>query len=137
MVTDRRIKQTAAREEEPAYLTQPHHLEAGQGLLGALMLDHRALARVSDVLRPYHFHISVQQRLYEAILKPLERGQMAGPITLKNDFEQDGDLEHVGGTEYLAKLASGVVTIINAEDDGYTTYDPYMRRELIALGQDL
>jgi replicative DNA helicase len=37
--------------------------------LGALMLDNRALERVSDFLRPYHFHIPVHQQLYEAILK--------------------------------------------------------------------
>jgi replicative DNA helicase len=62
---------------------------------------------------------------------------MAGPVTLKKYFEKEGDLEHVGGTEYLAELASSVITMINAEDDGRTIYDLYMRRELIALGQDL
>jgi replicative DNA helicase len=62
---------------------------------------------------------------------------MAGPVTLKNYFENEGDLEHVRGTEYLAELASSVITMINAEDDGHTINDLYMRRELIALGQDL
>jgi replicative DNA helicase len=62
---------------------------------------------------------------------------MAGPATLKNYFEKEGDLEHVGGTEYLVELASSVITIINAEDEGRTIDDLYMRRELIALGQDL
>jgi replicative DNA helicase len=36
------------------------------------MLDNRALERVSDFLRPYHFHIPVHQQLYEAILKLAE-----------------------------------------------------------------
>jgi replicative DNA helicase len=62
---------------------------------------------------------------------------MAGPVTLKNYCEKEGDLEHVGGTEYLAELASSVITMINAEDYGLTIYDLYMRRELIAPGQDL
>jgi replicative DNA helicase len=62
---------------------------------------------------------------------------MAGPVTLKNYFEKEGDLEHVGGTEYLAELASSVITMINAEDYGRTIDDLYMRRELIALRQDL
>jgi replicative DNA helicase len=51
----------------------PRNLEAVQGLLGALMLDNRALERVSDVLRPYHVYIAVHQRLYESILKLVER----------------------------------------------------------------
>jgi replicative DNA helicase len=62
---------------------------------------------------------------------------MAGPVTLKISFEKQGDLERVGGTEYLAELASSVITIINAGDEGRTIDDLYMRREMIALGQDL
>jgi replicative DNA helicase len=62
---------------------------------------------------------------------------MAGSITSKNAFEKEGDLERVGGTEYLAELASSVITMINAEDEGRTIDGLYMRRELIALGQDL
>ena len=62
---------------------------------------------------------------------------MAGLVTLKNSFEQEGDLEHVGSTEYLAELAFSVITIINAEDDGRTIDDLYMRRKLIALDRDL
>jgi replicative DNA helicase len=50
------------------------HLEAEQGLLGAHMLDNKALERVSDVLRPYHAHIPMHRRLYETILKLVERG---------------------------------------------------------------
>lgn len=63
MVTDRRIRQTAAREEGPAYRMLPRNLEAEQGLLGALMRDNRDLERVSDVQRPYHVHTPVHQRL--------------------------------------------------------------------------
>jgi hypothetical protein len=62
---------------------------------------------------------------------------MAGPVTLKISFEKESDLERVGGTEFLADLTSSVMTMINAEDEGRTIDDLYMRRELIALGQDL
>jgi replicative DNA helicase len=135
MATERQIKSAAVRDEEPAYRTLPHNLEGEQGLLGALLVDNRALEKVSDFLRPYHFFAPVHQRLYEAILTLVERGQMAGPVTLKNYFEKDSDLSHVGGTEYLADLAASVVTIINAEDYGRTIYDLYLRHELIALYQ--
>jgi replicative DNA helicase len=127
----------AVRDEEPAYRILPQNLEAEQGLLGALMLDNRALEKVSDFLRPFHFRIPVHQRLYEAILKLVERGQLAGPVTLKNYFEKGGDLAHVGGAEYLADLAASVITITNPEDYGRTIYDLHMRRKLIALCQEV
>jgi replicative DNA helicase len=60
MVTDKRIRPTAGRDEEqPAYRILPQNLEAEQGLLGALMIDNSALERVSDFLRPLHFHVPV------------------------------------------------------------------------------
>jgi replicative DNA helicase len=62
---------------------------------------------------------------------------MAGPVTLKHAFEKEGDPEHLGGTEYMAELASSVIKMMNAEDEGHTIGDLYMRRELIVLGQDL
>jgi replicative DNA helicase len=64
-----------------------------------------ALEKVSDFLRPCHFYAPVHQRLYEVILTLTERGQITGPVTLKNYFETDGELAHVGGAQYLADLA--------------------------------
>jgi replicative DNA helicase len=100
------------------------------------MLDNRALERVTDFLHPFHFSIRVHQQLYEGILKLVERGQMAGPVTLKNYSQKDG-LQYVGGTEYLADLSASMITTINTEDYGRTIYDLYMRRELIGLCQKL
>jgi replicative DNA helicase len=137
MVTDRRINPAAGWEEKGAYRILPHNLEAEQGLLSALMFDNSTLERVSDFLRPFQFYVPVHQRLYEAILKLVERGQIAGPVILKNCFERGGDLAHVGGAEYLAELAASVITIINTENYGRTIYDLYMRRELIALCQNV
>ena len=57
----------------------------------------------------------VHGRIYAAIGKLIERGQIANPVTLKNLFDQDGALAEIGGAQYLARLAASVVTIINAE----------------------
>jgi replicative DNA helicase len=126
---------TGGLDEKRAYQELPQNLEAEQGLLGCLLIDNKALERVSDFLRPYHFYVPAHQRIYAAILKLVERGQSAGPVTLKNHFAADAELEHVGGAEYLADLAASIITVINAEDYGRTIHDLYMRRELIALCQ--
>jgi hypothetical protein len=45
---DRQIRPAAGRDEEqPAYRIMPQNLEAGQGLSGTLMLDNRALEKVT------------------------------------------------------------------------------------------
>ncbi len=124
-------------DDTPRYRMLPHNLEAEQGLLGALLVDNRALERVMDFLKPDHFFQPAHQRIYEAISKMQDRGQSASPVTLKNYFETDEDLKHVGGAEYLADLAASVISVVNAEDYGRAIYDLYMRRELIALGEDI
>jgi replicative DNA helicase len=129
---------TPLREPDPEPIRiPPHNTDAEQALLGALLISNSAYARVSEFLQPEHFGYAVHGRIFEAIGKLIERGQIADRITLKNKFDQDGALTEIGGAQYLNQLANSAVTIINAEDYGRTIYDLHLRRELITLGEDV
>ncbi len=129
--------QNSGQNSRQNYRMLPHNLEAEQGLLGTFLVDNRSLEKVGDFLRPPHFFVPAHQRIFEAIMVLVERGQTASPVTLKNYFEKDEDLIPVGGQEYLAELAASVVTIVNTEDYARTIYDLHLRRELITLGEDV
>jgi replicative DNA helicase len=124
-----------AREAE--YRVQPQNEEVEQALLGALLVNNRALEKVSEFLKAAHFYSPVHGRIYEAIAKFVERGQDASPATLKNYFEKDADLANAGGGAYLADLAAGVVSVVNVEDYGRTVYELHLRRALINLGEEV
>ncbi len=115
----------------------PHNADAEQGLLGALLVDNRAFERVSDFLKAEHFYAPAHGRIFTAIATVIERGQIASPITLKGAFDGDEDLTHLGGSAYLADLASGVVTIVNVQDYGRTVFELHLRRQLIGLGEEM
>jgi replicative DNA helicase len=115
----------------------PHNVDAEMALLGAILLNNRAFERVSDFLRPEHFVLSEHTRIYDACMRTIERGQIADPVTLKGLFEQDEALAQVGGVDYLARLAECAATPINAGEYGRLVYDLFVRRELIALGEDV
>ena len=119
------------------YRVPPHNFEAEMALLGAILTNNRAYDRVAEFLRPEHFADARHGRIYEAAGRLIDHGQIADPVTLKNFFEQDGALNDVGGTPYLARLAASIVTIINAEDYGQTIHDRHLRRELINIGGDV
>ncbi len=121
----------------PAYRTLPHNLDAERGLLGAVLVDNRAYERVSEYLEPEHFALGQHGSIYDACSKLIERGQIANPITLKNFFEQDDQLDDLGGAVYLAELAANAVTVINAGEYGRIVYDLHLKRELIAIGGDI
>ncbi len=123
--------------DSASYRILPHNQDAEQGLLGALLVDNRAYEKVGDFLRPAHFFLPAHQRIYDAIIKTIDRGQTASPVTLRSYFEKDEDLKGAGGAGYLAELAATVVSVINAADYGRTIYDLHLRREVIALGEEM
>lgn len=126
-----------AENDNPHYRELPHNQEAEQGLLGALLIDNRAVERVSELVQAPHFYVPAHQRIYEAIIKMTERGQTASPVTLKDYFNDDPDLVELGGANYLAELAGSIMSVVNVEDYARRIYDLFMRRELITLGEEV
>jgi replicative DNA helicase len=119
------------------YRVMPHNLEAEQALLGAILTNNRNLEKVSEYLKAPHFYVPAHGRIYEAIGKLIDRGQDANPITLKNYFEKDQELESVGGADYLSDLARAMTSVIDVSHFGHTVYQLHMRRALITLGEDI
>ncbi|MBN2752686.1 MAG: replicative DNA helicase [Rhodospirillaceae bacterium] len=115
----------------------PYDIEAEQALLGAILNNNAAIDKVIDLLRPEHFADSTHRKIYDLCLSMYGRGDTADPITLKRLMDGTPELERVGGPGYLARLAASVVGIINAEQYGRLVYDLYIRRQLIALGEDV
>src|SRR5204862_3555396 len=77
----------------------------------------------------------IHSRIYQAIARRIEAGQLADAVTLKAEFEHSGVLEEVGGTAYLAQLLTAMVGIINAGEYGRAIYDAWLRRQLIDIGE--
>ena len=123
--------------ETPGYRSPPGNLEAEHALLGALLVNNEAASLVSAFLRPEDFFLPVHGRIYDAVLRMVERGQIANPVTLKHFFERDEALEEAGGGQYLARLAGSAVTVINAEHYGRTIHDLALRRALVAIGEEV
>ena len=127
----------ASAEASATYRTPPHNTEIEAALLGAVLTNNRAFDKMTDFLRPDHFFEPVHARIFDAIAKLIERGQVASPQTLRHLFESDDLLREVGGPQYLYELAASVVSVINAGDYAKMVHDLYLRRELIGLGEDV
>ena len=113
----------------------PANLEAEQALLGALLANNKAYERVSEFLAAEHFVDAVHGRIYAAIQRRVEAGQLADAVTLRVEFEHNGLLDEVGGPAYLGQLLSAMVGIINAGEYGRVIHDAWLRRQLIDVGE--
>ncbi|MDI2091173.1 replicative DNA helicase [Commensalibacter oyaizuii] len=115
----------------------PANIQAEQSLLGALLTNNKAYDKIADFLIGEHFADPINRKIYEAIVRRIEAGQIADAVTLKAEFEHSGILNEVGGIAYLGQLLQSMVGIINARDYGKTIHDAWIRRQLIDIGEDI
>ena len=124
--------------EQEAYRHVPYDIEVEQALLGAILVDNRALEAVSSLIRPEHFYDPLHQRLFEAMSASFERGGMVlTPLTLHAAMKADPGLQEVGGHAYLAGLAQAAPAMPNSRDLARILHDLAARRALIRIGEDI
>ena len=112
----------------------PHNIEAEQGLLGAILLNNEIFYEINDLINIEHFYEPVHRTIYEVINKLVSNGKLATPITLKSYFEVEKNLEEIGGSNYLARLANSTVSLDYAKNYAQIIYDLAVRRGLYDLG---
>ena len=115
----------------------PHNVEAEAALLGALMIDNRIAEDFQTRLRPDHFFEPVHGRVYEAILRLIDRNSIANPVTLKPLFEADETMRELGGPAYLAQLTGNSAALVGARDFANQIYDLAMLRSLVSVGREM
>lgn len=123
--------------ENSTYRMPPVNVEIEQGLLGALLTNNSVYERVSEYIDASHFFDPAHRRIFDVAARLIERGQVANPVTLRSYFLNDGDLDEIGGAEYLINLAENTISVINALDYAKILMDLAMRRDLIDVGEEL
>ena len=115
----------------------PNNLPAEQNLLGALLLDNGVMERIDDRLRAEHFYDPLHGRIFSTMMRLIDRGQLANPVTLKTFFSATEEGQTTEIEDYLGELADGVISIAQAADYASTIYETHLRRELIRIGDDV
>ncbi len=115
----------------------PNNLPAEQNLLGALLLDNGVMERIDDRLRAEHFYDPLHGRIFSTMMRLIDRGQLANPVTLKTFFSATEEGQTTEIEDYLGELADGVISIAQATDYASTIYETHLRRELIRIGDEV
>ena len=121
----------------PSAQALPHNVEAEAALLGALMIDNRIAEDIQLKLRPDHFYEPLHGRIYEQILRLVDRNMIASPVTLRPLFEADEEMKELGGPSYLAQLTGSGAAIIGARDFAEQIYDLALLRALVGVGREM
>lgn len=88
----------------------PHSLDAEASVLGVLLLDHEAIVKVADILRPEDFYVPAHRMVYATMLDLFERREPIDVLSVTNRLSEKKELEAVGGETMIAAFAAAVPT---------------------------
>ncbi len=115
----------------------PNALEAERALLAALLHDNLLYEKISDFLLSKHFFDPLHEKIYEAIVFFIQKGQLANSITLWTYFAKDEMVIERGGKQYLNSLSSYLMLLSHTYDYGKIIFDNYIRRQIIRIGDEM
>ena len=115
----------------------PHSMEAEQSIIGGLMLDREALDQVGDMLTAEDFYRPVHAKIFNVIKDLNSRNQPVDIITVTNLLQMQGDLEGIGGPEYLLNLLDKTISSANIVSHAKIVRDKAILRELIKTNMSL
>jgi replicative DNA helicase len=92
-----------------------HSVEAEQALLGGLMLDPTAWARIATRVVTADFFRTDHRTIFEAIAQLQDRRLAIDAVTVSDYLERLGTLADAGGLAYIARLVDETPTAANVE----------------------
>ena len=117
---------------DPTYAhLQPQAIDFERVVLGALMVDADAFSIVSEILKPESFYEPRHQKIYEAIRNMNMDERPVDIMTLANELTKMGEIEKVGGAQYLMEISSQVASAAHIEAHARILAQKYMARQLI------
>src|SRR5436309_16094640 len=93
----------------------PHNLEAERSVLGAILLHNEAFNLAAEVIDSHDFYRDAHRRIFDKMVKLVERGSAIDLVTLKEELGRAGELEEVGGPAYITSLVDGLPRSTNVE----------------------
>ncbi len=120
--------------EASAARTPPHDLIAEQSTLGGMMLSADAVADVTEALRGIDFYVPKHEIVFDAIVDLYSAGEPTDVIAVTDALLKTGDLQRVGGADYLHSLTSIVPTAANAGFYAEIVAERAMLRRLVDAG---
>ena len=108
-----------------------------QAVLGAMMLEQRAVVHALDILDPDCFYNAKHSRIFEAMISLFVRDVAIDQSTLAEELKRLGWLDEVGGAIYLAELSAKVASAANIDAHARVVLEKALSRRLIETTSDI
>lgn len=112
----------------------PHDDEAEMAVLGGMLMSKDAIGEVSQMLSATDFYEPRNQTVYQSVVDLFAASQPVDVVLVANRLLKDGDLDKVGGADYLHSLVASVPTAANATYYAQIVHQRAILRNVIATG---
>ena len=124
-------------ENESIGRMPPHSIDAEQAVLGAIIINSRAINDVSSILLPGDFYREAHRIVFEAMLEMSYKGSPIDMLSL-SEFLRDKNLfEKVGGVAFITHLSNISPSAANATYYAKIVKDKALLRNLINAASDI
>ena len=137
--SDKKMRAAAAAalpEVDMQGRVMPQAIDFEEAVLGAMMLDTNAAVTVIDSLSEEMFYKDSHQKIFHAIHQVFSKNDPVDLLSVSKQLRQNGTLEQVGGSYYLASLTNRVVSAANIEYHARILLEKFIQRKLIAVSTE-
>ena len=115
----------------------PQNIEAEQAVLGAMLLEREAIAKVMEKLRSEDFYREAHKVIFNAMLELYNRNEAVDLVTVTEVLKKNGKLEDVGGIAYVTSLANSVPTAANVVYHAGIVEEKSILRQLVRSATEI
>ena len=115
----------------------PQEIELEKAILGALMVEKKAIYEVINKLEPEDFYRDSNQLIYRAIVDIHTRHEPIDILTVTNHLRTLGFLEICGGPYYISQLTNRIASAANIEFHSRIIRQKRIQRDLIQMSSEI
>ena len=109
------VPTASADAAELAGRSMPESLAAEAAVLGSMIIDPECIGQVVEMLRAEAFYRLEHQRIFDALVALYEKnkGTAIDGLLIRDELQKRGQMDEIGGVEYLAKIMNSVPSSAN------------------------
>ncbi len=111
----------------------PQAIDLEEAVLGALMIDKKAVDEVIDMIPPEIFYNQKHQEIFKAIQGLFKRNEPIDLLTVAQELKKIEQFDYIGGDFHLTELSQKVSSSAHVEYHTRIIIQKYIQRELISI----
>lgn len=115
----------------------PQAIDIEQVVLGAMMLEKKAIDDTIDILNQNSFYDPKHQYIFKAIKDLFGSTQPIDLVTVTARLMKNGELEAAGGAAYISSLTNRVASSANVQFHARIIAEKFIKRELIRVSSEI